>query len=437
MMERMTRVAAGLLLAGIASVWAGPAGRALADGPGGRAMPAGGSAAFTTEGLSRVDSALSSYIDSGKVAGAVLCVLKDGRVAFERAVGWADRDSSWRMGTDAIFRIASESKAVTSAAVMILADEGKLSIDDEVSKYLPGFAKTTVAVQTDTGLALEEAEEEITIKMLLTHTAGISYGTDSLVAPLYAAQGLGPAAGPGWYIADKDEPVAATVEKLGRLPFVAQPGTRFTTGYATDILGALVEKVSGTTLDDFIRKKITNPLKMRDTYFFLPPEKARRLATVYMTGLDGKARRAPDGPMGQGSYVNGPRKSYSGGAGLLCTARDYTRFLQMILNRGELDGVRVVSKKSVDQMTKNQVGDLYNKDGLGFGLGFEVVDRNGARGAFPEGSYGWTGAYGTRAMVDPSEKLVIVLMLQMMPNGTDIRDVLPDLVYRALAGGGK
>lgn len=402
------------------------------------AGPAAGPArGFSPEGLAMVDSALAAYVNDGKIAGAVLLVLKDGMPVLERAVGWADRDSGARMGTDAIFRIASQTKAVTSVAAMILADEKKLSLDDPVSRYIPSFAKTAVAVGTDTGLGLVEAEEEITIRHLLTHTSGISYGTDSTVAPLYAAEGLGPAAGFGWYTADKEEPICQTMERLGRLPIVAQPGQDFVYGYSTDVLGCIVEKVSGVSLDEFLRKRILNPLKMRDTYFYLPPEKSRRLVTVYMTGEDGKARRAPDGAKGQGSYVTGPRRSFSGGAGLVSTARDYARFLQMLLNRGELDGTRIVSKKAVEEMTKNQVDELYSEDGLGFGFGFETAEREGAWGSFPEGTFGWGGAYGSRYVVVPERRMVIVLMFQLVPNGTDFRDAIPDLVYRALASQGE
>ncbi len=221
--------------------------------------------------------------------------------------------------------------------------------------------------------------------------------------------------------------------RLAGLPFVAQPGERFVYGYNTDILGCVVERVSGMPLDEFFRKRILNPLRMPDTHFFLPRDKARRLATVYGTGEDGKIRRAPDGPKGQGDYVGGPRRDFSGGAGLVSTARDYGRFLQMLLNRGELDGVRILSKKSVDEMTKNQVDELHSTKGLGFGLGFETVESEGALGPFPEGTFGWGGAYGTRYLVVPEARLIIVLMIQLMPNGTDIRDVIPELVYRALA----
>ena len=388
---------------------------------------------FSTDALARVDSALERYVADEKIAGAVVLALLDGKIAYERAAGWADRDSGRRMETGAIFRIASQTKAVTSVAIMMLVEEGKIALDDPVGSYIPSFEKTTVAVKSDTGRVIAPAKRPITISDLLTHTAGISYGRGELVSPLYEARGLGPAAGLGWYTADKNEPVCETIGRLGTLPFVAQPGEQFVYGYNTDILGCVVERVSGLSLDEFFRSKITVPLGMHDTYFFLPPAKRNRLATVYASGWDGRIRRAPEGSRGQGHYVDGPRRNFSGGAGLVSTAMDYARFLQMLLNGGELDGVRILSPKTVELMTTNQVGTIYNAEGLGFGLGFETVDRPGASGPFPKGTFGWGGAYGSRYSADPRERLVLVLMIQLMPNDTDVRDTIPELIYRALA----
>ena len=233
------------------------------------------------------------------------------------------------------------------------------------------------------------AKRAITIRDLLTHTAGISYGTDASVSAQYQAKGLGPAAGYGWFTADKDEPICVTMERLGTLPFVAQPGEAWVYGYNTDILGCVVEKASGTPLDEFIRTRITGPLGMKDTQFFLPPAQRARLAAVYTGAGDGTVKRAPDGPRGQGAYVDGPRKSFAGGAGLLSTARDYARFLEMIRRGGALDGVRILSPRTVALMTTNQVGTLHSQSGLGFGLGFETTDRYGANGMDSVGSYGW------------------------------------------------
>src|SRR5581483_10828771 len=183
-------------------------------------------------------------------------------------------------------------------------------------------------VRTDTGRAIVPAKRQILLRDLLTHTAGISYGTGSLVGPLYQAKGLGPAEGQGWYFADKDEPICTTIERLATLPFVAQPGESFVYGYNTDILGCVAERVSGMPLDQLIRTRVTDPLGMKDTHFFVPPDQGNRLVAVYASDSTNHAARAGSGPMGQGDYVVGPRRSFSGGAGIVSTARDYARFLE-------------------------------------------------------------------------------------------------------------
>jgi CubicO group peptidase (beta-lactamase class C family) len=218
--------------------------------------------------------------------------------------------------------------------------------------------ESKVAVRNGTSVDIVAAKRPINIRDLLTHTAGISYGTDASVSAQYEAKGLGPAAGYGWYTADKDEPICVTMERLGTLPFVAQPGEAWVYGYNTDILGCIVEKASGRPLDEFVRTRITGPLGMKDTQFFLPADQRARLAAVYTHGNDGTIKRAPDGPRGQGTYVDGPRKSFAGGAGLLSTARDYARFLEMTRKGGILDGVRILSPRSVALMTTNQSGAL-------------------------------------------------------------------------------
>ncbi len=322
------------------------------------------------ERAARIDRLLKRYVEEKKIAGAVALVLRDGKPVYERAEGWSDKEAGRRMTMDTLFRIASQTKAFTSTAVLALMEDGKIGLTEPVSDFIPTFAHTMVASK-DEPEKMVPAKRPITIKDLLTHTAGISYGTESYIGPFYEAKGLGPAAGFGWYTADKDEPICETMERLGTLPFVAQPGEAFVYGYNTDILGCVVEKASGMPLDEFIRKRITGPLGLKDTRFYVPPAEKNRLAAVYASGEDGAIVRAPDGSKGQGHYVEGPRKSFAGGAGLTSTAHDYARFLEMIRNRGALGGVRILSPRTTDLMTTNQSGTLHSKDGLGFGLGLK------------------------------------------------------------------
>jgi CubicO group peptidase (beta-lactamase class C family) len=427
---RSTALLALLLLAGLASQLTGA--QAPATPPAAARATAAVPAGFSAERLTRIDKMLQSYVDEGLIPGAVALVLRDGRPVFQKAVGWADKEAGRRMTPDTIFRIASQTKALTSVAVLALVEEGKLSLSDSAGRFIPAFAKTSVQVRGEGGVTVVPARRAITIRDLLTHTAGISYGVQPDIASQYEQRGLGPAAGFGWYFADKSEPVCSPIERLATLPFVAQPGEAWVYGYNTDVLGCVVERVSGQGLDQFIRARITEPLGMRDTTFFLAPEQRDRLAAVYASGSDGKITRAPDGARGQGSYVDGPRKTFAGGAGLLSTARDYGRFLEMIRGGGALDGVRILAPHSVDLMTSNQVGTLHSATGLGFGLGFETTDRYGANGMDSVGSYGWGGAYGTMYRVDPRERMVTMLMLQLLPNTTDVREKFPVMVYQAL-----
>jgi len=388
---------------------------------------------FAADRLARIDGLMQQYVDSGKIAGAVGLVLHNGNVVYRHAAGWSDLAAHRAMTPTTLFRIASQTKALTSVVILSLMEEGKLSVSDPVSRYIPGFAHTTVATRSDTGRVIKPASRQITIRDLLTHTAGISYGTDSLVSPLYSAQGLGPAAGWGWYTADKDEPICTTIERLATVPFVAQPGERWVYGYNTDILGCVAERASGMPLDELIRTRITGPLKMNDTFFFVPAAAAGRLATVYASDSTNHVYRAPDGPRGQGNYVTGPRKSFAGGAGLVSTAPDYARFLQMLLNGGELDGVRILAPHTVDLMTHNQSGMLFDTTGAnGFGFGFGIVQRYGTNGMASVGTFSWGGAYGSQYAVDPVEHLVIVFMINQLPNRADIGGKFPTLVYQAL-----
>lgn len=414
-------------LLAIAPVFAQPA------APAATPVPAPIEAAFPKERLARIDKLLQGYVDREQISGAVALVLRDGKPVYEKAFGWADKEADRKMTANTLFRIASQTKAITSTAILALVEEGKIGINEPAGNFIPTFKKTTVAIKDEASGTIKfvDAKRPITIADLLTHTAGISYGREDHIAGMYEAKGLGPAAGNGWYTADKDEPVCETMERLGTLPFVAQPGEKFVYGYNTDILGCIVEKASGMPLDEFVRTRITGPLGLKDTRFFVPPAERERLAAVYLSGPGGKAVRAPEGSKGQGHYVDGPRKSFAGGAGLTSTARDYARFLDMIRNGGALGGTRILAPRTVQLMTTNQSGTLHSNSGLGFGFGFQTVDRYGASGMAGVGAFGWGGAYGTTYQVDQKSGMVIVLMIQLMPNATDIQPKFLTSVYQA------
>ena len=354
------------------------------------------------------------------------------------------------MSTETIFRIASQTKAIVSVGIMMLQEEGKLLLSDPLSKYIPEFKETTVAIkEEDGGYTIQNAKREIKIRDLLTHTAGIDYGYG------VAAEKWKNAEMQGWYFAHRTEPVLETVKKMANLPMEAHPGERYVYGYNTDILGALIEVVSGQPLDEFLKTKILNPLGMVDTHFYLPKSKASRLSVVYSQCNDSLLRAPKDGApefmwkdnetcvgnyQTQGQYLDGPRTSLSGGAGLLSTSMDYAIFLQMMLNNGTYNGTRILSRKSVELMTANHLDGDHYKDvkfpwdwGVGFGLGFSVTTDAGDRGVLGSlGEYGWGGAYHSSYWVDPAENLVVVYFTQVNPITLDDHQKLRSLIYQAI-----
>ncbi len=381
--------------------------------------------------LQRLTDTLQGYVDKNQLPGAVLLVTRRGQVAYLEAFGQRDRESASPMRPDALFRIASQTKAIVSVGAMTLLEEGSLLLTDPVGKHLPEFLHTSVAVPTDAGgYEVVEAKRPITVRDLLTHTSGVSYGGGP-ASDRWAEAGL-----QGWYFADRDEPIGASVARIAALPFDAQPGDRFVYGYSTDILGALVERVSGQPLDEFLRARVLDPLGMVDTHFYPPEANRDRVATVYSATAAGTVERAPTpGHMvGQGAYLEGPRRSFSAGAGLLSTARDYGRFLQMLLNGGVLNGHRVLSRKTVELMTTDHLDGLTFRPGQGFGLGFSVVEDLGARGLPGSvGEFGWGGAYHSTYWVDPAEELVVVYLTQLIPaRGLDDHGKLRALIYQAI-----
>ena len=336
---------------------------------------------LSSERLQRLSAVFQEYVDEGKLSGSVIMIARHGKVAYLEAFGQRDRESKSPMKTDTIFRIASQTKALVSVGVMILQEEGQLLISDPVGKYIPEFQETTVAVAKEGGgYDVVKAKRPITIRDLLTHTAGINYG-GGVASERWEEAGI-----QGWYFADRDEPISATVSRMASLPFVAQPGERWVYGYNTDILGVVIESASGQALDDFLHARLFKPLGMRDTHFYLPPKYKNRLAVVYSASKENDLERSPDagGMIGQGAYVEGPRKSFSGGAGILSTAIDYTSFLQMMLNGGLFNGNRILSPKTVDLMTVDHVGDdlSWRRKGFRPGLFFSGRFRRERRAGF-------------------------------------------------------
>jgi CubicO group peptidase (beta-lactamase class C family) len=388
------------------------------------------SVGLSAERLERLSDALQAYVDDGKVAGSVTLVARRGRIAYFEAFGNRDAEVRAPMQTDAIFRIASQSKAIVSVAAMTLVEEGELLLTEPVGKYLPEFLDTKVAVARDGGgYDVVKATRPITVRDLLTHTSGFGYGT-GVGGELWTAAGQ-----TGYYFTDKNETIRESVRRIASLPAHAHPGTQWIYGYNTDILGALVEVVAGKPLDQVLRERVLEPLGMRDTEFYLSPGKANRLTAVYSQNA-GKLERAPTpgDAVGQGHYVDGPRKNFSGGAGLLSTATDYARFLEMMRNGGTLDGRRILSRKTVELMTTSHLGTIAYNAGQGFGLGFYVLQDLGARGTpGSEGEFGWGGAYHTTYWVDPREELVVVHLTQLVPAGdVDDQAKVRALVYQAI-----
>jgi CubicO group peptidase (beta-lactamase class C family) len=394
---------------------------------------------MSSERLARLTATLTDYVEADRVAGGVAIIARRGKIAYLESVGMRDRETGSPMANDSIFRIASQTKGLTSTCIMILQERGQLLITDPIAKYLPEFKDRTVAVDNGRGgYDVVSARRSITIRDLLTHTSGISYGNGLAVDEWREADAI------GWYFAKRNEPIRDTVARMGPLPAVSHPGESWVYGYNSDILGALVEVVSGRPFDVFLQEELLNPLGMTDTHFYRPEEKRERLVTVYSSVPGSSIELAPNpgfmddggiyGNIGQGQYVDGPRQSFSGGAGLLSTARDYATFLQMMLNGGELNGVRILSPTTVKLMTVSHLGDIPFRPGQGFGLGFSVVTDLGARGIPGSvGEFGWGGAYHSTYWVDPKQELVAVYLTQLIPAiDIDDQDKFRALLYQAI-----
>ena len=383
--------------------------------------------------LLRIDTLINNYVKNDWIKGAVTLIIKDNQIIQYKGYGYANAETRKPMPADAMFRIMSQTKAITSIGIMILYEQGLLLLDQEVGDFIPEFKNQVVIDKfnaADTTYTVVPAKRNITIRDLLTHTSGIDYaaiGTNTMKA-IYAKNGI--PSGLGYFNAD----LLRQMKKLGKLPLAFQPGERFQYGLNTDLLGCLIEIISKQNLEEFFRRNIFDPLGMNDSYFNVPASKADRLATVYtedslhhiIPWSHSFRNIDPDYPVMKKNY-------FSGGAGLTATAFDYAIFLQMLLNGGIYNGKRILSPRSVEMITSNQLDFHYNGTN-DFGLGFDIVSEKGANlGPQNKGSFSWGGYYGTTYWADPKAKLVCLIMTQQSPNSHgDLSDKFTALVYSSL-----
>ncbi|MGH7754470.1 MAG: serine hydrolase domain-containing protein [Gemmatimonadales bacterium] len=380
---------------------------------------------LTAGGLARIDSAMNAYVESGKLPGIVVAVARNGRLAHWKAFGLRSIEHTDPMETDDLFRIYSMTKPVTSVAMMLLVEEGRVGLEDPVAKYLPAFAGVKVWSRDGP----RAPRRPMTIRDLLQHTSGLTYGLfgETPVDSAYRKAGL---MEPRWSLTE-------LMDQLARLPLVGDPGEIWNYGFSTDVAGRIIEVVSGMPLDRFMAQRIFGPLKMTDTFFEVPPEKRSRLTGYYaITGGPPALIDSPD----TGSYTRRP-PLFSGGGGLASTVPDYLRFAQMILNGGELDGVRLLRRETVAEMLENQlpperipirIGE-FTLPGTGFGLGFSVVVDPAEKGINDQGRAGWAGYANTFFWIDPNRRLIAMVFAQSFPFSAHPLELdFRRLVYQAL-----
>jgi len=384
---------------------------------------------LSSQRLKRIKKVMQDYVDENKLAGLVTMVARRGKVAHLECFGVMDIETKKLMQGDTIFRLYSMSKPVTSAAVMMLYEEGHFQLNDAVSKFIPEFKDLKVfAKKTEAGVELAEPKRKITIRDLLMHTSGLAYGLDksTVVDEMYQEAKIF-----SW-----EQTLEEMIGKLVELPLANQPGSKWKYSISIDVLAHLVEVISGKQFDVFLEERIFEPLDMKDTGFYVPDEKMGRFAELYKKAESGEFE--PVDPEKWGSFTKSTR-FFSGGGGLVSTASDYMRFCQMLLNGGELDGVRILGRKSVELMTVNNLADELlpygggDLNGYGFGLGFAVIMDAAQTGILgSEGQYSWGGAASTGFWVDPEEELIGILMTQVMPYTGRFTQEFKVLTYQAI-----
>lgn len=382
-----------------------------------KADPAG--VGVSPDRLQKIDKMLQDAIAENQIPGAVALIARNGQIVYHKAFGSADSRGR-ELKKDDIFRLASQSKAITATAVMILWEEGKFRLDDPVSLYIPEFKEPTILEsfnEEDSSYIAKPAGKEITIRHLLTHTSGLGYGIidgDARMRKIYQKAGV-----TDLFTTDNIS-IEESVRKLAKLPLHHEPGEKFTYSEGLDVLGYLVEKVSGKKFDVFLKERIFEPLGMNDTYFYIPENKAKRLVQVQQKTDNGWTKYTssnydPEYP------VKGARKFFSGGAGLSGTAEDYAKFLQMYLNDGELNGTRILSRTTVESIMGNHTGDLFGEATKHYGLAFGIVTEKGevAGGEGSEGTFDWGGYFNTQYFADPEEEVIGILLKQTRGQDND------------------
>ncbi|QHT69566.1 beta-lactamase family protein [Rhodocytophaga rosea] len=394
------------------------------------------SAGMSSERLKRIDNTLQQFVDKGTLPGMVAIIVRNGQIVYHKAFGQADVQGGRQMKTDDIFRIASMSKAITSTAVMMLYEEGKFSLDDPVSKYIPEF-KNPPVIKTftwkDSTYTTEPAKSEITIRHLLTHTSGINYG---VIANEERFKAINAKAGITDLFTTEPVKISDNIKKLATLPLQHHPGEKWTYGLNSDVLGYLVEIWSGKPFDVFLKERLFDPLGMNDTYFYLPEAKASRLVPIQKPDASQKWVKFPVTFYDPEYPAKGAKTFFSGGAGLSCTAKDYATFLQMLVNDGTFNGKRFLSRPTVELLTaSNQTGDLYGGGNTHFSLAFSVVTPKGhdRGGAGSVGTFSWGGYFNTNYFADPKEKIVAVLMKQTQnAAGDNSSAMFTQMIYQAI-----
>lgn len=377
------------------------------------------SVGISAERLDRIHKMLNESIERGEIPGAVALVARKGKIVFFKAYGMADATSGRAFQVDDIFRIASQTKAITSTAVMMLWEEGKFRLDDPISRYIPEFENAVILdslIAEDSTFLATPASKPITIRHLITHTSGIGYGfiDNDHFRKIYAKAGINDA----W--TTESLVLEENIRKLAVLPLHHEPGERFTYSEGIDVLGYLVEILSGMSLDKFFRERIFDPLGMNDSYFYLPESKYERLVPVQAPEKDRWIRFTT--PYYDVDYpIKGARTYFSGGGGLSSTAKDYASFLQMYLNEGEMNGKRLLSRTTVQVIMANHIGNIWENSGAHHGLAFQVIDQlgqdQGGRGS--AGTFEWGGYFNTQYFADPKEEILGILMKQTQNTPND------------------